>query len=108
MRQEFDGYRAHIAVEMQEDIPAHVEARVAEVRDFFRGQHEGARQVEQHAREHCDMFAAALREDNRKLILVECSSDHWTQCEISSCVNEVTFVVVVAARNCCRKCQRRM
>ena len=38
VREEFDGYRAHIAVEMQEDIPAHVEARIAEVRDFFRGQ----------------------------------------------------------------------
>ena len=37
MRVEFDGYRAHIAVETQEDIPAHVEARIAEVRDFFRG-----------------------------------------------------------------------
>ena len=28
VRVEFDGYRAHIAVETQEDIPAHVEARV--------------------------------------------------------------------------------
>ena len=46
MREEFDGYRAHIAVETQEDIPAHVEARIAKVRDFFRG--------------HCEMFAAAL------------------------------------------------
>ena len=37
VREEFDGYRAHIAVKMQEDIPAHVEARIAEVPDFFRG-----------------------------------------------------------------------
>ena len=36
VREEFDGYCAHIAVEMQEDIPAHVEAGIAEVRDFFR------------------------------------------------------------------------
>ena len=61
VREEFDGYSAHIAVETQEDIPAHVEARIAKVRDFFRGQfNEGARRVEQHAREHCEMFAAAL------------------------------------------------
>ena len=53
VRVEFDGYRAHIAVEMQEDIPAHVEARIAEVRDFFRWQfNESSRRVEQHAREH--------------------------------------------------------
>ena len=38
VREEFDGYRAHLATEMQEDIPAFVEARIAEVRDFFRGQ----------------------------------------------------------------------
>ena len=38
VREEFDGYRGHIAVEMQEDILAHVEARIAEVRDFFREQ----------------------------------------------------------------------
>ena len=38
VREEFDGYRAHIAVEMQEDIPAHFEARIVEVRDFFRVQ----------------------------------------------------------------------
>ena len=76
VREEFDGYSAHIAVEMQEDIPAHVEARIAEVRDFFRGQfNEGARRVEQHAREHCEMFAAALREEaHRELISVEGSS----------------------------------
>ena len=37
VHEEFDGYCAHLAVEMQEDIPAHVEARVAEVRDFFSG-----------------------------------------------------------------------
>ena len=82
MRVEFDGYRAHIAVEMQEDIPAHVEARIAEVRDFFRGQfNEGARRVEQHAREQCEMFSAALREEAyRELISVEGSNDCWTQC----------------------------
>ena len=76
MREEFDGYRAHIAVELHEDIPAHVEARTAEVRDFFKGQfNEGARRVEQHAREHCKMFAAALREEvHRELISVEGSS----------------------------------
>ena len=74
VRVEFDGYRAHIAVEMQEDIPAHVEARIAEVRDFFRGQFNvGARRVKQH--EHCEMFAAALREEaHRELISVEGSS----------------------------------
>ena len=73
---EFDGYRAHIAVEMQEDIPAHEEARIVEVRDFFREQfNEGARRVEQHARELCEMFAAALREDaHRELISFEGSS----------------------------------
>ena len=76
VREEFDGYRAHLATEMQEDIPAHVEARIAEVRDSFRRQvNEGARRVEQHAREHCEMFAAALREEAyRKLISVEGSS----------------------------------
>ena len=106
MREEFDGYCAHIAVEMQEDIPAHFEARIVEVRDFFRGQfNEGVRRVEQHAREHCKMFAAALREDvYRKLILVEDSNDSM---RISSCVREVTFVVVAAARNCYRKYRRR-
>ena len=76
MREEFDGYRAHIAVETQEDVPAHVEARIAEVRDFFRAQfNEGARRVEQHAREHCEMFAAALIEEaHRELISAEGSS----------------------------------
>ena len=76
VREEFDGYRAHLAMEMQEDIPAHVEARIADVCDFFRGQfNEGARRVEQHAREHCEMFAAALREEaHRELISVEGSS----------------------------------
>ena len=60
MREEFDGYRVHLAMELHEDIPAHAEARIAEVRDFFKGQfNEGARRVEQHAREHCEMFAAA-------------------------------------------------
>ena len=50
VREEFDGYRAHLALEMQEDIPAHVEARIADVCDFFRGQlNEGARRVERHA-----------------------------------------------------------
>ena len=82
VREEFDGYRPHIAVEMQEDIPAHVEARIAEVRDFFRGQfNEGARRVEQHAREHSAMFAEALREEvHRELISVEDSNACWTQC----------------------------
>ena len=53
-----------------------VEARIADVCDFFRRQfNEGARRVEQHAREHCEMFAAALREEaHRKLISVEGSS----------------------------------
>ena len=76
VREEFDGYRAHLALEMQEDIPAHVEARIADVCDFFRGQfNEGARRVEQHAREHCEMFAAALREEtHRELISAEGSS----------------------------------
>ena len=35
VRVEFDGFRAHIAVEMQEGIHAHFEARIAEVRDYF-------------------------------------------------------------------------
>ena len=66
-RVEFDGYRAHLATEMQEDVFARVEARIAEVRDFFR-------------REHCEMFAAALREEAyRELISVEDSNDRWTQ-----------------------------
>ena len=81
VRVEFDGYRAHIAVEMQEDIPTHVEARIADVCDFQEQFNEGARQVEQHAREHCEMFAATLREEAyRELISVEGSSDRWTQC----------------------------
>ena len=64
------------AMALHEDIPAHVEARIAEVRDFFKGQFkEGARRVEQHARKHCEMFAAALREEaHRGLISVEGSS----------------------------------
>ena len=76
VREEFDGYRAHLAMEMQEDIPAHVEARIADVCDFFRGQfNEGARRVERHAREHCEMFAVALREEaHRELISIEGSS----------------------------------
>ena len=76
VREEFDGYRAHLAIEMQEDIPAHVEARIADVCDFFREQfNEGARRVEQHAREHCEMCAAALREEAHcELISVEGSS----------------------------------
>ena len=60
VREEFDGNRALIDMDMQEDIPAHVEARIADVRDYFREQfNEGARRVEQHAREHCEQFAAA-------------------------------------------------
>ena len=74
--QRFDSYRALLAMEMQEDIPAHVEARIADVCDFFRGQlNEGARPVERRAREHCEMFAVALREEaHRELISVEGSS----------------------------------
>ena len=34
VREEFDGYRAHLAMEMQEDIPAHVGARIDDVCDF--------------------------------------------------------------------------
>ena len=76
VREEFDSHRAHLAMEMQEDIPAHVEARIADICDFFRRQfNEGARRVEQHARELCEMFAAALREEaHRELISVEGSS----------------------------------
>ena len=76
VREEFDSYRAHLALELQEDIPAHVEARIADVCDFFREQfNEGARRVEQHAREHCEMFAVALREEaHREMIFVEGSS----------------------------------
>ena len=68
VREEFDSYRAHLAMEMQEDIPAHVEARIADVCDFFRGQvNEGAGRVERHAREHCEMFAVALREEAHRV-----------------------------------------
>ena len=76
VREEVDSYRAHLAMEMQEDIPAHVEARIADVCDFFRGQlNEGASRVERHAREHCEMFAVALREEaHRELISDERSS----------------------------------
>ena len=76
VREEFDGYRAHLALEMQEDIPAHVEDRIADVSDYFRGQfNEGALRVAQHARERCEMFAVALREEaHRELISVEGSS----------------------------------
>ena len=43
VRQKFDGYCAHLAMEMQEDIPAHYEARIVDVCDFFREQfNEGA------------------------------------------------------------------
>ena len=35
VREEFDGYRAHIAMERQEDMRAHVEARIADVCVFF-------------------------------------------------------------------------
>ena len=110
VRVEFDGYRAHIAVEMQEDIPAHVEARIAEVHDFFREQfNESARRVEQHARKHCEMFAAALREEAyRELISVEDSSDRRTQCGFLRVSMKSFLWFVDVARNCCRKCQRRM
>ena len=57
-------------------FPLNVEARIADVCDFFRGQfNEGARRVERHAREHCEMFAVTLREEaHRELISVEGSS----------------------------------
>ena len=68
VRQEFDGYRAHIAVEMLEDIPAHVEARIAEVRDFFRGQfNEDVRRVEQHARDHHHVCRGAARRGSSRV-----------------------------------------
>ena len=74
VRVEFDGYRAHLAAEMQEDIPAHVEARIADVCEFQRAIQRGCR-VERHAREHCEMFAVSLREEaHRELISVEGSS----------------------------------
>ena len=71
VREGIDGCRAHFASEKQEDILAH-----AEVRDSFRRQfNEGARRVEQHAREHCEMFVVALREEaHRELISAEGSS----------------------------------
>ena len=77
MREEYDGYRAHLAMELHEDIPAHVEARIADVRDF--PQRSSSTRVpagwNMHAREHCEMFAAALREEaHRELISVEGSS----------------------------------
>ena len=37
VRKKFDGYRAHLAIEMEEDIPAHVEARIADVCDLSEG-----------------------------------------------------------------------
>ena len=59
VREEFDGYSAHIAVEMQEDIPAHVEARS--------GDNMAASTVK--------LFAAALIEEaHHELISVEGSS----------------------------------
>ena len=99
VREEFDGYRAHIAVEMLDDIPAHVEVCLAEVRDFFRVQfNEDVRRVEQHARDHCEMFVEALSEEaHRELISVEGSNDCWTQCGFLRVSMNFTFVVVVAA-----------
>ena len=56
----YDGYRAHVAVEVQEDIPAYVEACIAEGRELFGMQFkEGDRRVEQHASEQCEMFEVA-------------------------------------------------
>ena len=82
VREEFDGCRAHIALEMLEDIPAYVEARIAEVRDFFREQvNEDVRRVEQHARDHCEMFAEALCEEAHRVLISEKGlNDCWTQC----------------------------
>ena len=67
---------AGIIYVLEEDIPAHVEARIAEICDFFKGQfNDGARRVEQHAREHCEMRAVASREEaHHELISVEGSS----------------------------------
>ena len=72
VREEFDGYRAHIAMELHEDIPT-LSLASLKFAISSRGQfNEGARRVEQHAREHCEMFAAALREEaHRELISVE-------------------------------------
>ena len=50
---------------------------------------------------HEESGTTELRRELRQAMVG--SNDRWT-----SCVNEVTFVVVVAVRNCCRKCQRRM
>ena len=71
MREEFNGYRAHLTAEKQEDVPAHTE-----VSDFSWGRfNEGACRVEQHAREHCEVFAVALREEaHRELVSAEGSS----------------------------------
>ena len=56
----YDGYRAHVAVEVQEDIPAYVEASIAEGRELFGMQfNKGDRRVEQHASEQFEMFEVA-------------------------------------------------
>ena len=77
-----EGHRAHIAREVQEDIPAYVEASIAEGRDLFEMQFgKGDIRVEQHAREQCEMFATALVEQAyRELFSVEDSIVCWTLC----------------------------
>ena len=79
----YDGYRAHVAVEVQEDIPAYVEASIAEGRELFGMQfNKGDRRVEQHASEQCEMFEVAWFEQTyRELFLIEDSNVCWTLCE---------------------------
>ena len=79
----YDGYRAHDAVEVQEDIPAYVEASIAEGRVLFGMQlNKGDRRVEQHGSEQCEMFEVAWFEQTyRELFLIEDSNVCWTLCE---------------------------
>ena len=99
-----EGHRAHIAGEVQEDIPAYVEASIAEGRDLFEMQFgKGDIRVEQHAREQCEMFAAALVEQAyRQLFSVEDTIVWLDAVQISSSDNEVIFEAVAnnVAGNC--------
>ena len=71
-----EGHRAHIAWEAQEDVPAYVEASIADGRDLFGMQFgKGDIRVEQQT------FATALAEQAyRELLSVEDSIVCWTLC----------------------------
>ena len=97
-----EGHRAHIAGEVQEDIPAYVEASIAEGRDLFEMQFgKGDIRVEQHAREQCEMFATALVEQAfRELFSVEDSIVCWTLCRFLRVTMKSSFAAVAVAGNC--------